>query len=496
MRSRRNRLRLGGLLVVCGGFIDSKDVTMLHRDAPRLWRRLLLFGVLMFAAGALILAIPVRAGVFNPKTFTLKNGLMVVVIENHRMPVVRQVLFYRVGAADDPPGKSGLAHYLEHLMFKGTRTTKPNEFSKIIARNGGRDNAFTSPDATGYYQTVAKDRLELAMKLESDRMANLVIDPKEAIPELQVVVEERRSRTDNRPSAQLSEQMTAALFLHYPYRIPIIGWKHELEKLTLADAVAFYKKFYAPNNAILVISGDVTVDEVRPLAEKYYGPIPRGPKIVRRQGLAEPPHRVARRVVLRSKRVREPRWQRDYIAPSRGLGQKRAADALEVMDVILGSGATSRLYRALVVEQKLAHTVGTSYDGDMLGPGEFSIYVRPRPGVELAKVEAAIDAEIATLLANGVTQAEVDGAKKRLLAGAVFARDSLRRGANAIGTALTSGQTIDDVENWPEHISAVTPTQVLAAARKLFKIERSVTGLLLPAKKIQRAEATQPGKVN
>ncbi len=468
---------------------------MLHRDAPRLWRRLLLLGVLLFAAVTLNPASPVRAGVFNPKTFTLKNGLTVVVIENHRMPVVRQVLLYRVGAADDPPGKSGLAHYLEHLMFKGTRTTKPNEFSKIIARHGGRDNAFTSPDATGYYQTVSKDSLELVMKLESDRMANLVIDPKEAIPELQVVVEERRSRTDNRPSAQLSEQMTAALFLHYPYRIPIIGWKHELEKLTLADAVAFYKKFYAPNNAVLLISGDVTVDEVRPLAEKYYGPIPRGPKIVRRQGAAEPPHRVARRVTLRSKRVREPRWQREYIAPSRGLGEKRAADALEVLDVILGTGATSRLYRAMVIERKLAHTVGTSYDGDLLGPGEFSFYVRPRRGVDLATVEAAIDGEIAKLLADGVTQAEVDAAKKRLLAGAIFARDSLRQGSSAIGTALTSGQTIDDVENWPEHIKAVTPAQILAAARKLFKIERSVTGMLLPAKKKQRA-ATQPGKVN
>jgi zinc protease len=379
-------------------------------------------------------------------------------------------------------------------MFKGTRTTGPNEFSKIVARNGGRDNAFTSPDATGYYQTVAKDRLELVMRLESDRMANLVIDPKEAIPELQVVIEERRTRTDNRPSARLAEQMTAALYLHYPYRVPIIGWKHEIEKLTLPDAIAFYKKYYAPNNAVLVISGDITVDEVRPLAEKYYGPIPRGPTIVRRANYAEPPHRAARRVTLRSKRVFEPRWQRAYIAPSRGRGQKRAANALEVLDVILGGGATSRLYRSLVIGQKVALSVGTSYDGEVLGPGEFSFYVRPRRGVALATVEAAIDGEIAKLLEKGVTEEEVAAAKKRLMTGAVFARDSLRRGSSAIGTALTTGQTIEDVENWPDRIRAVTPAAVQAAARRLFRIERSVTGLLLPGAKA--APKSQSQKVN
>jgi len=442
-----------------------------------------LIGALAGFGAAAGLAPTARAAVFNPQTFTLANGLTVVVIENHRMPVVRQMLFYRVGSADDPPGKSGVAHYLEHLMFKGTRTAKPNEFSKIVARNGGRDNAFTSPDATGYYQTVASDRLELVMRMEADRMANLVVEPKEAAPELKVVVEERRSRTDNRPSAQLAEQITAALYVIYPYRIPIIGWAHELEKLTLADAMAFYRKFYAPNNAVLVITGDITVDQVRPLAEKYYGPIPSGPKITRRANLAEPPQRVARRVILRSPRVREPRWSRDYLAPSRGQGRGRRADALEMLDVILGSGATSRLYRALVIENKLALSVGTFYDADMLGPTAFGIHARPKQGVALATLEAAIEAEIAKLLAHGVTEAEVKAAKKRLLAGAIFARDSLRRGASAIGTALTSGQTIADVENWPDYIKKVTPAQILEAAREVFRIERSVTGLLLPAAK-------------
>ncbi|MDX1484649.1 MAG: pitrilysin family protein [Alphaproteobacteria bacterium] len=459
----------------------------------RRWRGAVFTAMLAALAAAGPLSPDAGAAVFNPKTFTLENGLKVVVIENHRMPVVRQALYYRVGSADDPRGKSGLAHYLEHLMFKGTRTTKPNEFSKIVARHGGRDNAFTSPDATGYHQTVAKDRLELIMRMEADRMANLVVDPMEAGPELQVVMEERRSRVDNRPSAQLDEQLAAALFVNYPYRIPVIGWQHELDTLTLADAMAFYRKYYVPNNAILVITGDVTLDEVKPLAEKYYGPIPRGPEVVRRANMAEPPPRVARRITLRSNRVREPRWGRDYLAPSRGQGKHREADALEVLDIILGTGATSRLYRALVIEKKLALSIGSVYDADLLGPTAFSFYGRPRRGVTVAQLEAAVEAEIAKLLKHGVSDAEVAAAKKRLLAGAVFARDSLRRGSGAIGTALTSGQTIADVENWPDKIKAVTAAQILAAAREVFREERSVTGLLLPEKKAERGAGARRG---
>ena len=448
----------------------------------RLGRRLLALCAFAVPVAGL-LTTSVGAGVYNPKTFTLDNGLVVVVIENHRMPVVRQMLFYRVGSADDPPGKSGIAHYLEHLMFKGTRTTQPNEFSKIIARNGGRDNAYTSSDTTAYYQTVAKDRLELIMKMEADRMANLVIDPKEAVPELQVVVEERRSRTDNRPSSQLDEHMAAALYVNYPYRVPIIGWKHELEKLTVADAMDFYGRFYRPNNAVLVITGDVTLDEVRPLAEKYYGPIARGKDVVRRVGVAEPPHLVARRVVLRSKRVREPRWSRDYLAPSRVAGETRHADALEVLDVILGGGTTSRLYRSLVLDQKVALSVHSYYDADTLGPTAFGLAARPKQGVSHEALEKAVEAEIRKLLKDGVTTQEVKAAQKRLLAAAVFSRDSLGRGASAIGSALTAGQTIADVETWPEKIKKVTAAQILEAARHVFHDARSVTGLLLPKKK-------------
>jgi zinc protease len=427
-------------------------------------------------------AVPAGAAVFSPRTFTLANGLQVVVVENHRLPVVRHMVFYRVGAADDPPGKSGLAHYLEHLMFKGTRTIAPSEFSKIVARNGGRENAFTSADTTAYYQTVAKDRLELMMRIESDRMANLVILPKEAVPELQVVIEERRSRVDNRPAAQLDEHVAAALYMNHPYKTPIIGWQHEVETLTVDDAVAFYKHHYAPNNAILIVAGDVTVDEIRPLAEKYYGKIPANPAIKPRDRLQEPPQRAARRVSMRSDRVREPRFSRDYLAPSHTTGETRHGYALEVLSTIIGGGTTSRLYRHLVIEKALAHGAGAYYDGDLFGPATFGFSVRPRTGVGPEAIEAALDDEIRTLLADGVSAEELASAKKRLLASAVFARDSLRRGAISIGVALTTGRTIADVEEWPDRIEAVTREQVLAAARYVLKPERSVTALLLPEK--------------
>lgn len=460
--------------------VSFPDLTAGNRRRPvsRLARAV----IVTLALFLLMPPLAARAGIFNPRTFILSNGLKVVVIERHRLPVVRQMVFYRVGAADDPPGKSGLAHYLEHLMFKGTWMVLPGEFSKIVARHGGRDNAFTNSDTTAFYQTVSKDNLELIMKLEADRMHNLVIAEKEAVPELQVVIEERRMRVDNRPQAQLDEQVGAALFLNHPYRIPIIGWMHEIEKLTVADARAFYKAHYAPNNAILIITGDVTVGEVRALAEKYYGVIPANRDIRPRHRLQEPPQRAARRVVMTSPRVHEPRFSRDYLAPSHHTGETRHAYALEVLSDILGGGTSSRLYRHLVVERKLALAASGYYDGDVLGPADFGFAIRPRTGVSLARVEAGFDAEIASLRAHGITAEELATAKKRLLASAVLARDGLRHGATAIGTALTSGQDIDAVEEWPERISAVTVDDVNAAARAVFRIERSVTGLLLPGK--------------
>ncbi len=436
--------------------------------------------VLVLLALSLWLPRPAAAGIFNPESFTLANGLQVVVLTNNSLPVVTQMVWYKVGAADDPAGKSGLAHFLEHLMFRGSGKTAPGEFSRIISRNGGIDNAFTSSDTTAYYQTVAADRLELVMELEADRMANLTLGEEEVLPERQVIIEERRTRTENNPAALLREQMNAVLFLHHPYRIPVIGWRHEMEGLSHDDVVAFYKRWYAPNNAILIVSGDVTVDKVRALAEKYYGPI-KPHDVKPRVRLKEPPQVAARRVTLESDRVRDPRVTRTYLAPSYTTGATEHAYALQVLDNVLSGGATSRLYGKLVVEDEAAVSVYASYDVSNYDWGTFSVGGQPRGDVSISTLEADIDGEIARLLKDGVTQAEVDHAKKQLIASSVYSRDSLRQGAQVIGTALTTGQTIADAEAWPERIQAVTVEQVNAAAHHVFDINKSVTGILLPA---------------
>lgn len=422
------------------------------------------------------------AAVFNPETFTLANGMQVVVVPNHRAPIVVHMVWYRVGAADDPSGKSGIAHFFEHLMFKGTKTVPPGEFSKIVARNGGNDNAFTTHDYTAYYQKVARDKLELVMRLEADRMSNLVLTDKEVLPERDVVLEERRSRTDNSPAAQLYEQARAALFLNHPYRIPVIGWKEELEKLSTADALHFYRTHYVPNNAVLVVAGDVTAKQLRPLAEKYYGVIPRGHDVQRARA-AEPVHRAARVVRMESPRVGQPSWSRSYTAPSYANNSGNDAYALQVLAEILGGGATSRFYRKLVVEQGIAASAGAWYSPDGLDFGGFGVSATPRPGGDYRKAAAALEAEIALLLKDGVTEKEVARAKTNMQSSAIYARDSLRAGPNIFGRALATGRKVEDVEAWPEHIDAVTTDQVNAAARRVLKEANSVTSILLPKKK-------------
>ena len=439
-------------------------------------RRLVALAV---ALGLVSTSAAANASVFNPTSFTLSNGLQVVVISNHRAPIVIQMLWYRVGAADEPIGQSGVAHFLEHLMYKGTKKIPPGKFSKIIAANGGQDNAFTSYDYTAYFQRVAKDRLELVMKLEADRMTNLVLTDAEVFPERDVVLEERRSRTDNNPGAQLYEHSRAALYMNHPYRLPVIGWKSEIEKLTTEAATAFYRRYYAPNNAILIIAGDVTADEIRPLAEEYYGPIPHRP-VPPRVRVAEPKQLAARRVVLKSARVRLPSWSRTYIAPSYSTASGAEAYALQVLAEILGSNASSRLYRSLVIDQGVATTASAWYSADGLDSGEFGISGSPRSGIGIDVVETAFLAQIKRLLSVGVNEDEVTRAKLSLKADAIYVRDSLRAGPNIVGRALTSGRTIKDVENWPERIGAVSSADVDAAAKAVFRDNRSVTSILLP----------------
>ncbi|MDK9721581.1 MAG: insulinase family protein [Rhodospirillales bacterium] len=419
-----------------------------------------------------------RAGVFNPEPFELDNGLQVVVIENHRAPIVTHMVWYKVGDADAPPGLSGLPHLLEHLMFKGTKKIGPGDFSKIVARNGGRDNAFTGSDFTAYHQNLAADRLELAMKMEADRMANLVLDPKLIETERQVVLEERRSRTDNEPASRLREKMGPEQYAVHPYRNPVIGWEGDIKAITPKDLRAFYQRWYVPNNAILIVAGDVTPQQVLTLADTYYASIPRRP-LPGRERAKEPPPKGPKSVELKDKAVKQPLWMKEYLAPSRRLDPGRQSYALEVLETILSGGATSRLYESLVVRQKLAASAGASYSPDRYDLSEFGFYASPNPGVTMKTLEEAMEAEILKLLADGVTENEVERAKARLIDGAVYARDSLSGGAYALGRALGTGQTIDDVELWPERIGAVTREQVNAAIKSVLRPEAAVIGRLL-----------------
>ncbi|WP_448207551.1 M16 family metallopeptidase [Azospirillum sp. sgz302134] len=424
-------------------------------------------------------AFAVEKGVFFPETFTLSNGMQVVVVTNRRVPVVTHMVWYKVGAADEPRGVSGIAHFLEHLMFKGTEQIPPGAFSRIVAKNGGRDNAFTSWDYTAYYQNVARDRLELVMKMEADRMSNLRLTDEVVYPERDVIIEERRQRIENEPADRIGEQINATLYVHHPYGTPVIGWPQEMSTLTREEAESFYKTWYTPNNAILVVSGDVTAEELKPLAEKYYGAIAARP-IPERSRVQEPPIGAARRVILRDEEVRQPSIRRNWLAPSYRTDTAGYAYPLQVLSEVMSGGPTSRLYRSLVVDQRVATSAWlgyspSSWDLTTLGAGAI-----PAAGVPMDKLEAALEAEIRTLLEKGVTEEEVATAKKRMLAEAAYARDSLTGPAQSLGSALATGQTIDDVENWPVRIDAVTADQVNAAARAVLGKTNHVTGLLLP----------------
>lgn len=429
-----------------------------------------------------------EAAVFNPETFTLDNGMQVVVITNRRAPVVTHHVWYRIGSADSPLGKSGLAHFHEHLMFKATEQMESGEFSKEVARNGGNDNAFTGPDYTGYFQTIAKDRLELVMRMEADRMTNLVLGEDEVVRERDVVLEERSMRVDNDPSSRFAEQINATQFLHHPYRMPVIGWQHEIEQYSREDSLDFYRTWYAPNNAILLVAGDIDAAELKPLAERYYGVIP-ARDIPERARVQEPAQSAARDLVLRDARVRQPALMRSYLAPSFNTGDTEHAYPLDILAEILGGTSTSRLYRALVIDKKIATSASAFYRGNALDLGTFRIYASPRPDVTIDALETAIDSELQKLIKEPITDAEVARAVKRLSAEAVYARDSLSSAVRSFGVALTTGRSVDDVEAWPARIAAVTAAQVNQAAVYVLDEKRSVTGRLLPERSPASATA-------
>ncbi len=441
------------------------------------------------AAGAFALLLLVSGVAFaenapkfaaNATSFTLANGLQVVVIPDHRAPVVTHMVWYKVGAADDPPGKSGIAHFLEHLMFKGTKAHPEGEFSSRVEAVGGDDNAFTTEDDTAYHQTVAKQHLKLMMEFEADRMANLRITDAALLPERQVILEERGMRIDNRPGARLGVAMDAALYVNSHYRIPTIGWAGEMATLDRADALAFYDRYYTPNNAIVVVAGDVTEAEVKQLAEETYGQVARRANPPPRVRLTEPPADAARVVTLTDQRVTQPSFRRLYLAPSERTGKPGEAEALSVLADILGGGSTSLLYRQLVVEQGIAAGVDAGYDPMPIGDSAFSLYGTPRGKTTVTELSAAFDKVIADVVDKGVTEEQLARAKARVRAAVIYSADSPRGLANVIGAALATGHTLASVQSWPERIAKVTAADVQAAARTYLSARNSVTGYLLP----------------
>ncbi|WP_320176786.1 pitrilysin family protein [Roseovarius pacificus] len=411
-------------------------------------------------------------------SFTLDNGMDVVVIEDHRAPVVVHMVWYRAGAADEKPGVSGVAHFLEHLLFKGTETMEPGEFSATVARNGGSDNAFTSYDYTAYFQRVAADRLDLMMQMESDRMVNLQLGEDDILTERDVIIEERNQRVENNPGALFREQMNAAQYLNHPYGIPIIGWQNEMRQLGLKDALEYYQTYYAPNNAILIVAGDVTPDNVHDMAQKHYGKLPANDDLPERARPQEPRQMAERRMVFRDARVAQPYVTRSYLAPERDSGSQEKAAALTLLAEILGGGSTSVLAEELQFETRQAVNTAAYYGDTSLDDSTFDLVVMPAPGVTLQQAEDAMDDVIAGFLETGVDPEQLDRIKMQMRASQIYGQDDVGRLANRYGRALTQGLTVEDVQAWPDILQAVTAEDVMAAAREVLDRDKAVTGWL------------------
>ncbi len=443
--------------------------------------------LLALVAGAVLAAMPVLAA-DQVSDFRLENGMQVVVIEDHRAPVVMHMVWYRAGSADEQPGVSGVAHFLEHLLFKGTDKLEPGEFSATVAANGGRDNAFTSSDFTAYFQRVASDRLELMMQMESDRMVNIRLGEAEILTERDVILEERNQRTENSPGALMREQMDAAQYFNHRYGVPIIGWRHEMEQLSLQDALAYYRTYYAPNNAIVVVAGDVDPQEVLALAKANYGVLPANPDLAPRDRAQEPRQIAARRLVFEDARVSQPYLARNYLAPERNPGDQKTAAALTILAEILGGGTTSLLTEKLQFEKQLAVYTSAYYRGVSLDQSIFGLTVVPAQGVTLEQAEAAMDEALGGFIETGVDSEHLARIRMQLRAAQIYARDSVESLANRYGRALTSGLTIADIQEWPNVLQSVSEDDILAAARMVFDERQSVTGWLSAPQNVEMSQ--------
>ncbi|MBI3903548.1 MAG: insulinase family protein [Nitrosomonadales bacterium] len=425
---------------------------------------------------ALISVAPVQAEVFEK---TLSNGLKVVVKEDHRAPVVVQQVWYRAGSMDERTGTTGVAHVLEHMMFKGTKAVPAGEFSRRIAAAGGRENAFTSSDYTAYFQQLHKSRLPLAMQLESDRMRNLQLSDKEFGKEIKVVMEERRMRTDDEPHSLLYEKLMAAAYQEHPYQHPVIGWMNDLLTLSAADARAWYASWYAPNNATLVVAGDVKADEVFKLAQKYYGPIP-AHKLSARKEFSEPPQVGIKRMVVKAP-AELPYLVMAYHAPVlRDPEKDWKPYALEVLAGILDGNESARLNKVLVREQLLASEVGAGYDSTARGPSMFVLDGTPSEGRSVADLEAGLRAQISQLVKDGVSEDELKRVKAQVTASEVYKRDSVFYQAMQIGQLESIGLGSKAIPLMLQKLQAVTAQQVQDVAREFLQDDNLSIAVLDP----------------
>ncbi len=434
----------------------------------------------IFGFALLALTVLIRpASAQEISSFSLDNGLDIVVIQDHRAPVVVHMLWYRAGAADEPAGLSGIAHFLEHLMFKATDNLASGEFSDTVAANGGSDNAFVSYDYTAFFQRIAADRLNLVMRMEADRMRNLRLTEDDIVTERDVILEERNARTENNAHALFGEQRRAAQYLNHPYGIPVIGWKHEMEKLSMQDALDFYARFYAPNNAILVVAGDVQPADVLALAKKYYGPLLPTVDLPDRKRPSEPPQLSERRLKFSDPRIAQPYVIRSYLAPERNSGAQKQAAALTMLANLLGGNPqTSVLGKKLQFESNKAIHTSAFYNGMSLDSTMFNLVMVPSEGIGLAEGEALLDQAIAEFIAEGVDAEQMARIKMQIRADLVYRQDSARDMAHEYGMALTQGLTIQDVKDWPQILQDVTADDVIKAAELLLDKNRAVTGWL------------------
>lgn len=410
---------------------------------------------------------PAQSGIFHPKTFTLHNGLLVVLVENHMAPVASVGLLYKVGTADDPIAFYGISHFLEHLMFKGTKEVKGEDFKRLISSRGGSINAFTSSDETVYTCDIAIEHLPFILKLEADRMQNLAFDQKEVEAELQVVLEERRMRIESSPFGAILEASLGATFWHHPYGIPGIGYPHHIKAYTLEASRNHYHTWYTPNNAVLIVSGDIKLDELKPIVEKYFGAIP-SKEVPKRVRIQEPSHEgIVTQLEQESPRISLVNISWNFAAPNHRIGETQYFYPLIVLSQILGGNHISRLYRTFVEERKLAVDADSDYSEKSFDPEIFHISATLAPDADLATLKAAVEGSLKDLVQNGITDEELTTAKRDILASLAFARDGNNSSVMAF-VGLGSDFTVDQIEKWPDSINAVTKDQVNAAAKAIL----------------------------